>query len=109
MSPSRSFSSRRGDAARADLFGAPTQTLLAVPTPTAAQSKAQRLFNRLIGQIRQQRELLGQWQHCETRYHRRLANELQPLNDQLREARPTLVKLLDELLCDPRLESARPR
>ena len=36
--------------------------LVAIQTPAAAQTKAQRAFNRLIGQIRAQRELLAQWQ-----------------------------------------------
>ena len=30
----------------------PGPALLAIPVPVAAQSKAQRLFNKLIGQIR---------------------------------------------------------
>ena len=101
---------RRAQSAQPSLFDelppgdpGPAQTIVAIPTPAAAQTKAQRAFNRLIGQIRQQRELLAQWQQYETRYHQRLANELQPLQDQVREARRKLLELLDEMLCDTRL------
>lgn len=75
--------------------------LVAIPIPAASQSKAQRAFNRLVGQIGQQRELLAQWQQYELRYHQRLATELQPLQARLREAQRALVILLDGLLGDP--------
>ncbi len=77
------------------------QAVLAIPTPAAAQSKAQRAFNRLIGQIGQQRVLLAQWQDFEPRYRQRLATEMAPLEAQLRAARRALVLLLDELLLAP--------
>ena len=79
----------------------PALSLVAIPTPAASQSKAQRAFNRLVGQIGQQRELLAQWQQYELRYHQRLATELQPLQARLREAQRALVVLLDGLLVDP--------
>lgn len=79
----------------------PALTLVAIPIPAASQSKAQRAFNRLVGQIGQQRELLAQWQQYELRYHQRLATELQPLQARLREAQRALVILLDGLLGDP--------
>ena len=89
------------------------QSLVAIPTPAAAQSKAQRAFNRLVGQIQLQRESLAQWQQYELRYHQRLATELQPAQARLREARRALVTVLDGLLGDstakPRLKKAERR
>jgi len=79
----------------------PALVLVAIPIPAASQTKAQRAFNRLVGQIGQQRELLAQWQQYELRYHQRLASELQPLQARLREAQRALVVLLDGLLVDP--------
>ncbi len=91
----------------------PAQSLVAIPTPAAAQSKTQRAFNRLVGQIQLQRESLAQWQQYELRYHQRLATELQPAQARLREARRALVTVLDGLLGDstakPRLKKAERR
>ena len=84
----------------------PALTLVAIPTPVAGQSKAQRAFNRLVEQIGQQREALALWQQYELRYHQRLATELQPLQARLHEARRALLTLMDELLCAP---DAKPR
>ena len=120
MSQPKPFSARRAGPAQPSLFdeqqpqaAGPAQVLVAIPTPAAAQSKAQRAFNRLVGQIQQQREALAQWQQYEVRYHQRLANELQPLQARLREAQRALVMLLDELLRDttakPRLKKAQRR
>ena len=72
--------------------------LVAIQTPAATQSKAQRAFNRLIGQIRAQREELAQWQVYSLRHNQRLATELQPLQAQVRAARLALLKVLDQLL-----------
>ena len=74
--------------------------LLAIPTPAAAQTKAQRLFNKLIGQIQQLRDLLALWQQYELRFHQRLATELQPAQAQLTAVRLKLLRLLDHLLTD---------
>ena len=82
-------------------MGQPALTLVAIPTPASVQTKSQRAFNRSVGQIQQQRELLVQWQQYELRHHQRLATELQPAQARLREARRTLVILLDGLLGDP--------
>ena len=85
----------------------PGPALLAIPVPAAAQSKAQRLFNKLIGQIQQQRDLLAQWQQFESRFQQRMATELQPAQAQLTAARLKLLRLLDQLhtdqQADPRL------
>ena len=87
--------------------------LLAIPVPAAAQSKAQRLFNKLIGQIQQQRDLLAQWQQFESRFQQRLATELQPAQAQLTAARLKLLRLLDQLhtdqQADPRLSKPQRR
>ena len=80
----------------------PALILVTIPTAAAAQSKTQRAFNRLVGQIQLQRESLAQWQQYELRYHQRLATELQPVQARLREARRALVTLLDQLLCEPK-------
>ena len=79
--------------------------LVAIQTPAATQSKAQRAFNRLIGQIRAQREVLAQWQAYDLRHNQRLASELHPLQAQVHAARLALLKLLDQLLDG---EAARP-
>ena len=93
--------------------GKPALTLVAIPTPAAGQTKVQRSFNRLVGQIQQQREALVQWQQYELRYHQRLATELHPAQARLREAQRALVTLLDGLLGDatakPRLKKAERR
>ena len=72
--------------------------LVAIQTPAATQSKSQRAFNRLIGQIRQQRELLAGWQAYSTRHNQRLATEFEPLQARLREARLVWLNLLDQLV-----------
>ena len=59
--------------------------VLAIPVPAAAQNKAQRAFNKLVSQIRQQRDLLAAWQQFEVRFHQRVAAELQPAR---RNSRP---------------------
>jgi hypothetical protein len=91
----------------------PAQSLVAIPTPAATQRKTQQAFNRLVGQIQQQRESLAQWQQYELRYHQRLATELQPAQARQREAQRTLVTVLDGLLGDstakPRLKKAERR
>lgn len=76
----------------------PGDGLLAIQTPASTQSKAQRAFNRLIGQIRAQRELLAQWQAFSVRHNQRLATELQPLQAQVHAARRVLLMLLNQLL-----------
>ena len=45
--------------------------------------------------------MLAQWQGFELRHHPRVITEMQPLQQQLREARYTLLKQLDALLVDP--------
>lgn len=82
----------------------PGPALLAIPVPAAAQSKAQRLFNKLIGQIQQQRDLLAQWQQFESRFQQRMATELQPAQAQLTAARLKLLRLLDQLHTDQQAE-----
>ena len=86
--------------------GAPADgsTLLAIPVPAAQQNKAQRLFNKLIGQIQQQRDLLAQWQQFDVRYHQRLAAELQPAQAKLTASRLVLLRLLDQLHSDQQAE-----
>jgi len=120
MSQSKPIPPRAGALTQPSLFdeplaavGQPALTLVAIPTPAASQTKAQRAFNRLVEQIGQQREALVQWQQYELRYQQRLATELQPAQARLREARRALVVLLDGLLdkaaAKPRLKKAERR
>ena len=75
----------------------PGPALLAIPVPAAAQSKAQRLFNTLIAQIGQRRDLLAQWQQFGAQFHQRVTTELQPAQAQITAARLKLLRLLDQL------------
>jgi hypothetical protein len=86
------------DPAAAGASAAAKDALLAIKTPASAQSKAQRAFNRLIVQVRAQREALAQWQAYTLRHNQRLATELQPLQAQVHAARRALLQLLDQLL-----------
>lgn len=96
---------RRPAAAQPDLFAdnadpitpAPLAALVAIALPAQAQSKGQRSFNRLIEQIRVQRELLAEWQAYDLRFNQRLATELTPHKASLRAARLALLHLLDEI------------
>jgi hypothetical protein len=54
----------------------PAQEAGAVPARRA--SEAQQRHDRLMREIEQLRERLQQWQQCESRYHERVARELQP-------------------------------
>ena len=93
-------------AAQPDLFDhrddaitpVPAAALVAIALPAQAMSKGQRSFNRLVEQIRVQRELLTAWQAYETRYHQRLATEQAPRHASLRAARLGLLRLLDEIV-----------
>ena len=77
---------------------APTEALVAIGLPAQALSKRQRSFNRLIEQIRCQRDLLAEWQAYAPRFHQRLANEQAPRKARLRAARLDLLQLLDALV-----------
>ena len=86
------------DPATTGAVAAAKDALVAIKIPAAAQSQAQRAFNRLIAQIRAQREALAQWQAYSLRHNQRLATELQPLQAQVRSARRALLQALDQLL-----------
>lgn len=64
-------------------------------------SKAQQRFRRLVAQIERQRERLKQWHDYVQRYNLRIAEELAPLQEQLRAARKQMALLIDELLTQP--------
>jgi len=54
-------------------------TLPPVPAPRAPEPPAPSArHERLLREIEQLRERLQQWQQCESRYHERIARELQP-------------------------------
>ncbi len=80
--------------------------LVAIPLPAAEQTKAQRQFNKLIQQIRQQRSLLAQWQQFEVHFNQRLSAELHPAQARLSATRLDLLRLLDHLHSD---QAAVPR
>ena len=103
MSQAKPLRRRPNATDQQSLFDEPVQAagssaLLAITTPAAAQSKAQRAFKRLIAQIQQQRLLLVQWQDFGLRYRQRLAQEMAPVQAQLRSARRALMVLLDQLM-----------
>jgi hypothetical protein len=103
MSQANSPRRRPNATGQQPLFDEPVQAagssaMLAISTPAAAQSKAQRAFNRLIAQLQQQRLLLAQWQDFGLRYHQRLVHEMAPVQAQLRSARRALMLLLDQLM-----------
>ena len=83
MSQANSPRRRPNVTGQQSLFDEPVQAagssaLLAISTPAAAQSKAQRAFKRLIAQIQQQRLLLVQWQDFGLRYRQLMAADSSP-------------------------------
>ena len=77
--------------------------LLAIEPTVAPLSKAQQTFNRLIEQIRRQRELLQSWQEFIPRFRQRLASDMEPAMDALLAARRRLALLFDETLTLPEM------
>lgn len=73
-------------------------TVLARDKPS---TKAQQSFAQLVGKIEVKRELLKQWQACETRYHQRVAAEMQPLQVKLRAGQRQMIDLVDDMLSRP--------
>jgi len=71
---------------------------LGVPGSKSTLSKAQKLFNKLIDKIGSQRKLLQQWRDFVPIYQQRLATELVPLHERLREGRIAMVSLLDQAM-----------
>jgi hypothetical protein len=80
--------------------------LLSVPGPSATLGKAQRLFNRLTGQIRRQRERLEAWQTYRDRYHERIVAEMDPAHAAVRNAQRKILQQMDILLERDRSGSA---
>lgn len=72
--------------------------VVGVPEGAKSPSKAQKKFNKLIAQLREQRQELGLWQACRREYQRRLADEYQPLALRLREKRIAMARLLDRAM-----------
>jgi hypothetical protein len=79
----------------------PGTSLIEVLAQSKAQTKAQLSFRRLVAKIEGRREQLKQWQAYRLRYQQRLAGELVPLQDELREGQRQMALLLDELLTPP--------
>ena len=61
-------------------------------------NSAQKKFNKLLQQLRAQRQELVQWVEYRQNYNQRLASEYQPLVVRLREKRVAMVRLLDRVL-----------
>ena len=70
-----------------------------VPLPASGQgeplSKAQQVFNRLIERIEKQREVLAAWQEFVPKFQRRVAAELDPLQQRCDRAHLALAKVFD--------------
>ena len=64
-------------------------------------TKAQLSFQRLVAKIDGKREQLKQWQACVLRYQQRLAGEMMPLQEELREGQRQMAILIDQLLSQP--------
>ncbi|MBI3372725.1 MAG: hypothetical protein HY017_13350 [Betaproteobacteria bacterium] len=75
--------------------------LVTIVAPKARLTKGQQTFNRLVEKIRQQRELLAEWQAFTLRCQQRVASELEPLRRELCEGQRQMCRLLDELLTAP--------
>ena len=78
----------------------PAQEAGAVPARRA--SEAQQRHDRLMREIEQLRERLQQWQQCESRYHERVARELQPeLKRWCERLRELALRMEGALFLDP--------
>ncbi len=80
--------------------------LLRIDVRNARLSPAQRRFNELTRQIDAARARLDSWRRHGDRIELRIANEMLPLESQLRESQRKLVLQIDQLLSGPPL---RPR
>lgn len=78
----------------------PERALRVVETIGGTQptDKAQATFNKLVGQIEQQRALLARWRAFEDRHHQRVANELSPLTEALWVARRQMALIVAQAL-----------
>jgi hypothetical protein len=95
----------RKPAAQASLFGDGAAVdgvaLVAIDRPAATLGKSHRQFNRLTGQIRQERERLAAWEAYLPRLHERVVSEMQPVEKAIRAAQRRLLDTLDGLLTKP--------
>ena len=81
-----------------DALPASAVPVLGVPGSAAALTKAQKQFNKLIAKIAAQRELLRQWEAFVPVFQRRLAADIEPMNQELRGQRIAMAKLLDRAM-----------
>ena len=84
-------------ATQKSLFGDIESEVVRVPAASngAAQSKAQKAFNRLIEKIEVQRQSLAAWQAFLPQFQRRVAAEVEPLQQRCAQARFSLAALFD--------------
>ncbi|MFM2341218.1 MAG: hypothetical protein RLZZ592_871 [Pseudomonadota bacterium] len=81
---------------------APSPEQEAGAVPARRPSEAQQRHDRLMREIEQLRERLQQWQQCESRYHERVARELQPeLKRWCERLRELALRLEEALHLDP--------
>jgi hypothetical protein len=73
------------------------------PKGQSALSKAQKLFNKLIKKIDEQRKALAEWQTAIPRYQQRYANDFDPLLQTFDQHRVKLVHLFDRAYIDKAL------
>jgi hypothetical protein len=72
--------------------------VLGVIDGTAAPTKTQRQFNKLIERLNGQRRELARWKAFRQTYQQQLAAEYQPLAARLREKRIAMAELLDRAM-----------
>lgn len=68
-----------------------------------ALTPAQKLFNKLIARIGEQRQRLQQWRDFVPQYQQRHAADVEPLQRRLRQGRIAMVRLLDRAMADKAL------
>ncbi|MHB8347326.1 MAG: J domain-containing protein [Acidiferrobacterales bacterium] len=84
-----------------DEVAASSKTVAEVLACSKPADKAQAAFRRMAGKVERQRVLLQTWKDYTVRFHRRLAEELVPLQQKYRQARRQLAFLLADLYDQP--------
>lgn len=76
----------------------PSSMLTATRSSSQPASKAEQTFRRLAANIQKKREQLTQWQTFIPHFQRRIAQEIEPLRQQLHVRQREMVLLIDRLL-----------
>jgi hypothetical protein len=83
-----------------------SSSLVAVGSRSAALTKAQQTFNRLVASIRRERDSLERWQAFTQRYRQRVAKEMTPLLAEMQASQTQMAFLIDEILSQPKIGKA---